>query len=710
MSLFNENFLFFSPKKLFSSLTEAIKNRDLSKALKLIFLLKEKFPLYEIDLFYAIILTELGEEDKVLKILKNFERYVLDQTSLKILSSILLRLNNLELFKRFSKFIKHLYSLVPPVDLLFKFSQNRIHIKGSAGIINYTIKGWCWTKGDSEVKLISPLHLKNLYKNKIQKNGFTLTIFQFEIPQDLNTAFTVRITNENDEDLEGSPLTVFPSKIYFEDEEKIKGEVTVIVPVYGDRKSCLRCLKSLLESRKENVTPFDILVVWDHGKDKTLFNEILKLYREKKILLETTPRNMGFLGAVNYALGLCRSKDVVLLNSDTIVCGSWLDRLNKIAKSCKKVATITPFGTSAELVSYPDLKSNFDVSYKICKEIDKICSSLFQRKPYVEIPTGVGFCMYITKEAIKELGGFDGCLIFSGYGEEVDFCLRAREKGFKNLVALNVFVGHSGNKSYGIRKKALAIQNTEALVKKYPYYEKEYFLFLKNDPLRKFREKISLHFLKPVEKPLFVFSFIEFEDKFLKKGPCIVLRNRGKRVIAVLKVKNSIPICDIHFFLPTHWNRLTEAVKRLNPEKIYFSDSYYAKYVCERLSKKLNLEYEKIDFKTSIRYKSWKEAPKEKSSFLVLQFYDLKSLKRLYEEAYRLSKNKVFFYVYNLKQIWGDLPRPYNILDFSEIEEISEKEAKKIFSGILILEKNSVKKRLFKWKIPVYASYEEDSY
>ena len=48
----------------------------------------------------------------------------------------------------------------------------------------------------------------------------------------------------------------------------------------------------------------------------------------------------------------------------------------------------------------------------------------------VEIPTGVGFCMYLRHDCLAATGGLRGDIFAQGYGEENDFCLRARHLGF----------------------------------------------------------------------------------------------------------------------------------------------------------------------------------------------------------------------------------------------------------------------------------------
>ena len=66
----------------------------------------------------------------------------------------------------------------------------------------------------------------------------------------------------------------------------------------------------------------------------------------------------------------------------------------------------------------------------------------------VSIPTAVGFCMLIRRECIEEVGVFDEDAFGRGYGEEVDFCMRAGRAGYNNLLCADTFVFHEGQVSF----------------------------------------------------------------------------------------------------------------------------------------------------------------------------------------------------------------------------------------------------------------------
>ena len=88
----------------------------------------------------------------------------------------------------------------------------------------------------------------------------------------------------------------------------------------------------------------------------------------------------------------------------------------------------------------------------------------------VDIPTAVGFCMYIRRECALQTGLFRPALFAQGYGEENDFCLRARHLGWRHVAATGVFVAHGGSASFGAARSPLLARNLAVLERLYPGY------------------------------------------------------------------------------------------------------------------------------------------------------------------------------------------------------------------------------------------------
>src|SRR5699024_146988 len=193
--------------------------------------------------------------------------------------------------------------------------------------------------------------------------------------------------------------------------------------------------------------------------------------------------------------------DIVLLNSDTLVTKNWLSKLKRCADSDPRIGTITPFSNNAEICSFPELCRENPVPKDI--ELINLAMEEVSLPFYVDIPTGVGFCLYIRRALIDRVGLFDVETFGKGYGEENDFCLRATRAGYRNVLCSHVYVAHVGSCSFGQEKKKLAEKQMAALLKKHPNYAEQVGRFIARDPLKPIRQMIQTRFqiLSASKKP-----------------------------------------------------------------------------------------------------------------------------------------------------------------------------------------------------------------
>jgi hypothetical protein len=106
------------------------------------------------------------------------------------------------------------------------------------------------------------------------------------------------------------------------------------------------------------------------------------------------------------------------------------------------------------------------------------------------LPNGIGFCLYITRACLDAVGNLPD-LYSRGYYEDVEFCLKAREIGFRNVCATGVFVGHAGARSFLAEKRSLVLGNLAILEGRFPDHRVECAAFLKADPLTPARARLE---------------------------------------------------------------------------------------------------------------------------------------------------------------------------------------------------------------------------
>ena len=144
------------------------------------------------------------------------------------------------------------------------------------------------------------------------------------------------------------------------------------------------------------------------------------------------PANLGFIRNMNRGMALNPASDVVWLNADTLVHGNWLDRLRAAAYQAPDIASVTPWSNNGELMSFPESRVCHPMpSAKMHARLDSLArkSGLVP----VEIEVGCGFCLYIKRDALNDVGYLDEVELRRGYGEESDWCLRARGNGWRHL-------------------------------------------------------------------------------------------------------------------------------------------------------------------------------------------------------------------------------------------------------------------------------------
>lgn len=265
--------------------------------------------------------------------------------------------------------------------------------------------------------------------------------------------------------------------------------VSILIPVHDGLKESIQCIQSVLASG--GAVPFTLTVINDQSPNPLLTTALRDLQATHGFELIEQERNLGFVRTVNQHLTATPHQDVVLLNADTIVAPGWLDRLHAAAYAESNIGSVTPFSNNATLASYPiPFQENPLPSPEAVKELDLLCSTI-NKGMRVGLPTGVGFCLFLKREMINEVGQLDHRRFGKGYGEENDYCLRASQKGWRHIAACDVFVGHHGSVSFAGEKKALLQKNLKTLQTLYPDYEKSIARFAHLDPLARARNNIA---------------------------------------------------------------------------------------------------------------------------------------------------------------------------------------------------------------------------
>ncbi len=214
-------------------------------------------------------------------------------------------------------------------------------------------------------------------------------------------------------------------------------DISIIIVNYNVKEFLQNLLESIFKATQNFST--EIIVVDNASDDGS--PEIIKKRFPQVILIENK-ENLGFGKANNQALKIAKGKFIVLINPDTIVKEDTfvklVDFFNRTPLAglvgCK---ILNPDG-SLQLAcrrSFPGPWTSFTKVFGLSALFPK--SKLFAKynltyldeNQTYEVDAISGAFMMMRAEVYKKIGGFDPA--FFMYGEDLDFCYRTQQAGFK---------------------------------------------------------------------------------------------------------------------------------------------------------------------------------------------------------------------------------------------------------------------------------------
>lgn len=232
--------------------------------------------------------------------------------------------------------------------------------------------------------------------------------------------------------------------------------VSVVVCVHNALVDVQNCLQSVLQW---SVAPYELVLVDDGSAEETRAY-LSEFATTQKLTLVRNDQAKGYTFAANQGLRAARGEVVVLLNSDTIVTPQWLERMSAAFLTDPKVGLVGPMSNTASWQSVPLVSENGDWANNPLPEgwtPERYAIEMAKqiRPEFPEMPFLNGFCMAVRKAVVQDIGLFDEAHFGAGYGEENDYCLRARKAGWHLVLADNAYVYHAQSKSYSHERRKI---------------------------------------------------------------------------------------------------------------------------------------------------------------------------------------------------------------------------------------------------------------
>jgi GT2 family glycosyltransferase len=210
-------------------------------------------------------------------------------------------------------------------------------------------------------------------------------------------------------------------------EEKGKGLVSIIVPIYNKIEFTMQMLSGLFENTK---TPYEIIIIDNNSVDAS--EKVIKeFFKSKPEGVEgvyiKNPQNQGYSIANNQGARVAKGEMLCFLNNDTIPLKGWLEGLVGAHKAHKAGITgakliIPGQGIIQHAgIDFDEFKYPVHINYGLQRDAKEVSED----KEYKAV---TGACLLVDKKNFLNMGGFD-----EGYWlgwEDIDLCNRFRKAGY----------------------------------------------------------------------------------------------------------------------------------------------------------------------------------------------------------------------------------------------------------------------------------------
>lgn len=232
-------------------------------------------------------------------------------------------------------------------------------------------------------------------------------------------------------------------------------KIAIVILNWNGAKLFPDFLPSIIEySASENV---DIIVADNGSTDNSL--ELLRTNFPEVTLLDLG-QNYGFAQGYNVALQQIVADYFVLVNSDVKVTANWLGPCIQHFANDPKVVAVQPKVLSynrPDEFEYAGAAGGFidKFGYPFCRGriLDHVEKDEGQYDTPGEIFWATGACLFVRADVFKASGGLDAD--FWAHMEEIDFCWRMKNQGYKIVYEPRSVIYHLGGGSleYGNPRK-----------------------------------------------------------------------------------------------------------------------------------------------------------------------------------------------------------------------------------------------------------------
>lgn len=250
-------------------------------------------------------------------------------------------------------------------------------------------------------------------------------------------------------------------------------DISIVIVNYNAKDFLRDCIRSVFDTVSSQVS-YEVIVV-DNASSDDSAKMISKEFGDK-ILLLNSKENLGFSKGNNLGIKKAKGRYLLFLNPDTLMRKQTLEVLVEFMDKTPQAGAATCFVSLEDGTLDDGAHRGFPTPWNAFSYFSGL-GKIFPRSQFFngynlgfkdldkvhEIDALVGAFMFVRREAGEEVGWWDEDYFF--YGEDLDFCYKLREKGWKIFFIPSVNILHYKGISGGIKKHSEHLSTADAQTK-----------------------------------------------------------------------------------------------------------------------------------------------------------------------------------------------------------------------------------------------------